>query len=66
MAYISFESTVPDAEEIARPPVIVMHGLLGSKNNWKSLSKRLHNNLKRKVSNIFVVNVVLKITNIVH
>lgn len=49
LAYISFESTVPDAEEIARPPVIVMHGLLGSKNNWKSLSKRLHNNLKRKI-----------------
>ncbi|CAB3369198.1 Hypothetical predicted protein [Cloeon dipterum] len=45
MAYSSYESTkVPST-----CPLVVMHGLLGSKSNWRSLSKSLHAKTGRKV-----------------
>lgn len=40
MAYASYESTNIDTESQA---LLVMHGLLGSKGNWKSLCKVFHN-----------------------
>lgn len=48
LAYTSYES-VKNNEEDAREPVIIMHGLFGSKNNWNSLSKAIHEKTKRKV-----------------
>ncbi|XP_076041398.1 sn-1-specific diacylglycerol lipase ABHD11 isoform X1 [Oratosquilla oratoria] len=41
MAYNSFQSTRP--EQISdKPPIVIMHGLLGSKTNWKGLGKALN------------------------
>ncbi|KAI4454903.1 alpha/beta hydrolase family [Holotrichia oblita] len=39
LAYASFESTDIG---YGPTPVVIMHGLLGSKNNWNSLSKAFH------------------------
>lgn len=49
LAYSSYEST--DLNEIngSKYPVVIMHGLLGSKNNWNSLSKAIHSRTKHKV-----------------
>ncbi|XP_011876801.1 PREDICTED: alpha/beta hydrolase domain-containing protein 11 [Vollenhovia emeryi] len=48
LAYTSYES-VKEHEQDAKEPVIIMHGLFGSKNNWNSLSKAIHQKTKRKV-----------------
>ncbi|XP_071447965.1 sn-1-specific diacylglycerol lipase ABHD11-like isoform X2 [Hetaerina americana] len=48
MAYTSHESTKGPAEANSLP-IIIMHGLLGSRNNWVSLSKALHNLTLRKI-----------------
>jgi hypothetical protein len=49
MAYTSYESTKPSF--ISKDwPVIIMHGLLGSKANWNAMSKMLHSKTNRKVS----------------
>ena len=40
-------------------PVIIMHGLLGSKANWNAMSKMLHNKTNRKVSHHFSLSVEL-------
>jgi hypothetical protein len=50
MAYTSYESTKPSFVSTDWP-VIIMHGLLGSKANWNAMSKMLHNKTNRKVSN---------------
>lgn len=47
MSYTSYETTKPNADVDC--PVIIMHGLLGSKSNWNSLSKAIHNKTKKKV-----------------
>lgn len=39
LAYASYESTNIDS---GATPLVIMHGLLGSKNNWNSLSKAFH------------------------
>lgn len=39
LAYNSYENVDNDGEESA---VVVMHGLFGSKQNWKSICKVLH------------------------
>ncbi|XP_059487217.1 protein ABHD11-like [Neocloeon triangulifer] len=45
MAYSSYELTsIPSIS-----PLIIMHGLLGSKSNWRSLSKSLHAQTCRRV-----------------
>ncbi|XP_076397169.1 sn-1-specific diacylglycerol lipase ABHD11 isoform X2 [Megachile rotundata] len=41
LAYISYESMNGNKNAL-KQPVIVMHGLFGSKNNWNSLSKAIH------------------------
>lgn len=48
LAYTSYES-VKDNEQDAKDPIIIMHGLFGSKNNWNSLSKAIHEKTNRKV-----------------
>ncbi|XP_046386932.1 protein ABHD11-like [Ischnura elegans] len=48
LAYTSHESTKGLGEAKALP-IIIMHGLLGSRNNWTSLSKALHNLTLRKI-----------------
>jgi abhydrolase domain-containing protein 11 len=48
MAYTSYESTKPSLTSTSWP-VIIMHGLLGSKANWNAMSKMLHSKTNRKV-----------------
>ncbi|XP_012525123.1 protein ABHD11 [Monomorium pharaonis] len=48
LAYTSYES-VDEGEQYTKKPIIIMHGLFGSKNNWNSLSKAIHQKTKRKV-----------------
>ncbi|XP_069683982.1 sn-1-specific diacylglycerol lipase ABHD11-like isoform X1 [Periplaneta americana] len=48
MAYTSYESTKPSFTS-ADWPVIIMHGLLGSKANWNAMSKMLHSKTDRKI-----------------
>lgn len=50
LAYSSYEST--DDETSQRPPVVILHGLLGSKNNWNSMSKAIHKSTGRKVISV--------------
>ncbi|XP_014481201.1 PREDICTED: alpha/beta hydrolase domain-containing protein 11-like isoform X2 [Dinoponera quadriceps] len=47
LAYASYESLKKNEQNL--PPIIIMHGLFGSKNNWNSLSKTIHEKTKRKV-----------------
>nr|CAD7438311.1 unnamed protein product [Timema bartmani] len=48
MSYASFEYTTPNKDS-KNPPVIIMHGLLGSKGNWNSISKNIHAMTNRKI-----------------
>lgn len=50
LAYASYEST--SELEPTRPPLIILHGLLGSKNNWNSMSKAIHRTTGRKVISV--------------
>lgn len=50
LAYSSYESTGSSTSN--RPPVVILHGLLGSKNNWNSMSKAIHKNTGRKVISV--------------
>lgn len=50
LAYASYES-VKDNEQNGNveQPIMIMHGLFGSKSNWNTLSKAIHQKTKRKV-----------------
>lgn len=50
LAYASYEST--DDTDSSRPPLVILHGLLGSKNNWNSMSKAIHRTTGRKVISV--------------
>lgn len=50
LAYASYEST--ENVENSRPPLVILHGLLGSKNNWNSMSKAIHRTTGRKVISV--------------
>lgn len=50
LAYASYESLKDEQQEPATP-VMLMHGLFGSKTNWNSLAKALHQQTNRKVHN---------------
>ncbi|KAK2726185.1 sn-1-specific diacylglycerol lipase ABHD11-like [Artemia franciscana] len=53
LAYNSYESTLPLGHpEETNSPIIIMHGLLGSKTNWTSLAKVIHMKTKRQVITI--------------
>ncbi|CAK9829759.1 Protein ABHD11 [Anthophora retusa] len=47
LAYASYESM--NENNVSKNPVIIMHGLFGSKTNWNSLSKTIHQQTHRKV-----------------
>ncbi|CAH2093732.1 unnamed protein product [Euphydryas editha] len=49
LAYSSYESTDSTSP---LPPLVILHGLLGSKNNWNSMSKAIHKTTGRKVISI--------------
>lgn len=51
LAYASYESTT-DSDDADRPPLVILHGLLGSKNNWNSMSKAIHRTTGRKVISV--------------
>uniref|UniRef100_A0ABD2XNQ8 sn-1-specific diacylglycerol lipase ABHD11 n=1 Tax=Trichogramma kaykai TaxID=54128 RepID=A0ABD2XNQ8_9HYME len=51
LAYASYESTNHEALD-TKAPILIMHGLFGSKSNWNSLSKTIHQKTKRKVVTI--------------
>nr|CAG4645590.1 EOG090X07NZ [Lynceus sp. MCZ IZ 141354] len=48
MAYSSYESTNPEVIS-SLPPLVIMHGLLGTRSNWNSLAKAIHAQTGRKV-----------------
>ncbi|XP_026476966.1 protein ABHD11-like isoform X2 [Ctenocephalides felis] len=49
LAFNSYETTKSGDE---RSPLIIMHGLLGSKQNWNSISKAIHAKTNRKVISV--------------
>lgn len=51
LAYISYES-MNGNKNASKHPIIIMHGLFGSKNNWNTLSKTIHQQTDRKVITI--------------
>ncbi|XP_030034985.1 uncharacterized protein LOC115450950 [Manduca sexta] len=50
LAYASYESTADESS--SQSPLVILHGLLGSKNNWNSMSKAIHRTTGRKVISI--------------
>ncbi|XP_063628616.1 sn-1-specific diacylglycerol lipase ABHD11-like [Cydia splendana] len=50
LSYASYEST--ESENNPLPPLVILHGLLGSKNNWNSTSKAIHRTTGRKVISV--------------
>lgn len=62
LAYSSYESTDVDViNNNKKCPVVIMHGLLGSKNNWNSLSKSIHSRTKKKVNAINNFPIIFRI-----
>ena len=51
LAYASYE-TMKENKDNPKQPIIIMHGLFGSKNNWITLSKAIHQQTDRKVITI--------------
>lgn len=48
MEHVSYEKYIDKTK--SSKPIIILHGLLGSKENWNSLAKQLNRRLGRKVS----------------
>lgn len=48
LAYASYES-MKEKPNATTHPIVIMHGLFGSKNNWNSLSKAIHQKTEHKV-----------------
>lgn len=49
---LAYDTYLPDAgrqPRMERPPLLVLHGLLGSKQNWRSLAKLMSQSLNTKV-----------------
>lgn len=50
LSYTSYESIKENKRNPNKEyPIIIMHGLFGSKSNWNTLSKSIHRKTKRKV-----------------
>lgn len=52
LSYASYESTADSELDNGQPPLLILHGLLGSKNNWNSMSKAIHRTTGRKVISV--------------
>lgn len=50
LAYASYETT--SEVNTNQAPLVVLHGLLGSKNNWNSMCKAIHKKTGRKVISV--------------
>ncbi len=50
LAYTSYEGTNSGNISTNSTPIIIQHGLLGSRKNWASLSKAIHSKTGRKVN----------------
>ncbi|XP_063984991.1 sn-1-specific diacylglycerol lipase ABHD11-like isoform X1 [Diachasmimorpha longicaudata] len=48
LAYTTYDQETSQ-DKSAKPPVVVMHGLFGSRNNWNSLSKALNQQTSRRI-----------------
>lgn len=50
LAYASYELTQSYSKNNSGPvPLVILHGLMGSKNNWNSFCKRYHDRSTHKV-----------------
>lgn len=50
LSYASYESTDTFSKNNPEPtPLLILHGIMGSKNNWNSLCKKIHEAKKCKV-----------------
>lgn len=49
MAFTLFQSASPQKRS-DKAPMVIMHGLLGSKTNWKGLGKAISSKTGRQVS----------------
>ena len=56
MSY-SYHQTKQD--ETSVPPIVLMHGLFGSKNNWRSLSKQISAKTGRAVKQLLLCIMIL-------
>lgn len=52
MQSVSYEEFIDNTKN--NKPVIILHGLLGSKENWNSLAKQLNRRIGRKVSHLML------------
>lgn len=52
LAYDSIDATT-DGEDL--PPLVILHGLFGSKQNWRTLAKRFHRETGRQVTIILLL-----------
>jgi hypothetical protein len=61
LAYTSYEGmNSQNVSPSNMTPIIIQHGLLGSRKNWASLSKAIHSKTGRKV--IHVIVILFKVT----
>lgn len=49
LSYTKFESVNKGAHPVANHPVLILHGLFGSKQNWQTLAKNLKEKLNQTV-----------------
>lgn len=52
LSFQSYESAPAEGEQKRKSPVLILHGLLGSKNNWHSIGKELNELTGRKIISI--------------
>lgn len=51
LAYNSIDAAT-DGEDL--PPLVILHGLFGSKQNWRTLAKLFHRETGRRVTSFFL------------
>ena len=56
LAYLKF---VPEVAAPSSHPLAILHGVLGSKMNWRSIGKKLSDRLERTVIFVFRVSLML-------
>ena len=61
LAYESIDATT-DGEKL--PPLVILHGLFGSKQNWRTLAKLFHRETGRQVDNHHVLFIYILQTSL--